>query len=858
MLASAILLAAGCVTSEGLEPNARLQPAGALQAGRSLDGVALSPAAWPRQDWWTGLGDRQLDQLIGEALQGTPDLQIAEARARQAAATAQAQDAARQPTLDAKASYSGIRAPTSVAPAPLGGRYSAIKYLSLGFNYDFDLWGGERAAWEAALGQANAARIDSQAARIGLSASIARAYSDLAHAFTVRDLAEEELKRSQRMTELSQKRMSAGLDSKVQLQQTQTQLATARQQLSAAEQDIASARIALAVLLGKGPDRGLELQRPQPLNPASLSLPSVLPAELLGRRADIVAARWRVEAARRNIDSAKTEFYPNLNLGAMAGLAALHTSDVLQAPSRFFQVAPAISCRSSTVAAAAPTWPNATPTTTWPSASTTRRWSRPSARSATTSASCAPGAAGDRPAPGPRYRQVQLRPGHASLRRRRRQLPRRPQRATATAGRRTPAGQPGEPADRSFRPAGPGPGRRFPTRFPLRCARYRESAGRMNEAPTMTTANSETPAGNPKRKRWLLILLAVIVLATLASVAWEFFYGRWHEDTDDAYINGNVVQITPQIVGTVVSIGADDGDLVRKGQELVRFDPSDADIALQRAEANLAHTVRQVRGLFSNVDGYRAEVATRKVALAKAEADYKRRKNLADDGAISQEELAHARDALDSAKASLTSSEQQLNTNRALVDDTQITSHPDVKAAAAQLRQAYLDDARSTIVAPVTGYVAKRSVQVGQRVQPGNALMAVVPLDQIWIDANFKETQLKHMRIGQPVEIRSDLYGSDVRYSGTVDSLGVGTGSAFSLLPAQNATGNWIKIVQRVPVRIHIDPQELQKHPLRIGLSMDVKVDLHDQSGPALAQQPPREALSPPMSTSSNWPRPTS
>lgn len=359
----------------------------------------------------------------------------------------------------------------------------------------------------------------------------------------------------------------------------------------------------------------------------------------------------------------------------------------------------------------------------------------------------------------------------------------------------------------------------------------------MNEAPTMTTANSETPAGNPKRKRWLLILLAVIVLATLASVAWEFFYGRWHEDTDDAYINGNVVQITPQIVGTVVSIGADDGDLVRKGQELVRFDPSDADIALQRAEANLAHTVRQVRGLFSNVDGYRAEVATRKVALAKAEADYKRRKNLADDGAISQEELAHARDALDSAKASLTSSEQQLNTNRALVDDTQITSHPDVKAAAAQLRQAYLDDARSTIVAPVTGYVAKRSVQVGQRVQPGNALMAVVPLDQIWIDANFKETQLKHMRIGQPVEIRSDLYGSDVRYSGTVDSLGVGTGSAFSLLPAQNATGNWIKVVQRLPVRIELDEKQLAEHPLRIGLSTLVEVNTTDRDGEMLASQ---------------------
>ncbi|WP_371231507.1 HlyD family efflux transporter periplasmic adaptor subunit [Pseudomonas sp. QE6] len=359
----------------------------------------------------------------------------------------------------------------------------------------------------------------------------------------------------------------------------------------------------------------------------------------------------------------------------------------------------------------------------------------------------------------------------------------------------------------------------------------------------MSTPTQEIPNGNPKRKRWLLILLAVVVLAGLASVAWQIIYGRWHEDTEDAYVNGNVVQITPQITGTVVSIGADDGDLVQKGQVLVKFDPSDADIALQQAEANLARTVRQVRGLFSNVDGYKADVAAKKVALAKAEADFKRRQNLANDGAISQEELAHARDALDTARSSLTSAEQQLDTNRALIDDTVIASHPDVKAAAAKLRQAYLDDARAVIVAPVTGYVAKRTVQVGQRVQPGAALMAVIPLDQVWIDANFKETQLKHMRIGQPVEIHSDLYGSEVKYSGTVDSLGVGTGSAFSLLPAQNATGNWIKIVQRVPVRIRISPDELAKHPLRIGLSMSVNVNLHDQSGPALAQQSPREAL---------------
>ncbi|SDI37592.1 HlyD family secretion protein [Pseudomonas panipatensis] len=359
----------------------------------------------------------------------------------------------------------------------------------------------------------------------------------------------------------------------------------------------------------------------------------------------------------------------------------------------------------------------------------------------------------------------------------------------------------------------------------------------------MTTHSQETTGGNPQRKRWLLILLAVVILCGIAAVLWEYLYGRWSENTDDAYVNGNVVQITPQVTGTVVSIGADDGDLVQKGQVLVKFDPSDADIALQQAEANLARAVRQVRGLFSNVDGYKADVAAKKVALAKAEADFKRRQNLANVGAISQEELAHARDALDTARNSLTSAEQQLDTNRALVDDTVIASHPDVKTAAAKLRQAYLDDARAVIVAPVTGYVAKRTVQVGQRVQPGAALMAVIPLDQVWIDANFKETQLQHMRIGQAVEIRSDLYGNSVKFQGSVDSLGVGTGSAFSLLPAQNATGNWIKIVQRVPVRIRVNPQQLNEHPLRIGLSMDVKVDLHDQSGPALSQRSPSQAL---------------
>jgi len=348
---------------------------------------------------------------------------------------------------------------------------------------------------------------------------------------------------------------------------------------------------------------------------------------------------------------------------------------------------------------------------------------------------------------------------------------------------------------------------------------------------------------NPRKRKVLLIGLALIViLGGLGVWAWHELYGRWNESTDDAYVNGNVVEITPLVTGTVTSIGADDGDLVRAGQVLLQFDPSDAEVGLQSAEANLAKTVRQVRGLYSNVDGMKAQLAAQRAEVKKAQDNYSRRKNLAAGGAISQEELSHAHDDLISAQSALSNVQQQLAGSVALVDDTEVSSHPDVKAAAAQLRQAYLTNARSTLIAPVTGYVAKRTVQLGQRVQPGTALMAVIPLNELWIDANFKETQLGNMRIGQPVEIESDLYGSDVKYSGTIDSLGAGTGSAFALLPAQNATGNWIKIVQRVPVRVHINADELAEHPLRIGLSTVVNVNLHDQSGPVLAQQPPKKA----------------
>lgn len=360
---------------------------------------------------------------------------------------------------------------------------------------------------------------------------------------------------------------------------------------------------------------------------------------------------------------------------------------------------------------------------------------------------------------------------------------------------------------------------------------------------TINTAENSQDTGNQrKRKLMLLALSVIVVLGGLSVWGWHEFYGRWNESTDDAYVNGNVVEITPLVTGTVVSIGADDGDLVHEGQVLINFDPNDAEVGLQSAQANLARTVRQVRGLYSNVDGMKAQVNAQKAEVQKALENFNRRKNLAAGGAISQEELSHARDDLTSAQNALANAQQQLNTSSALVDDTVVSSHPDVQAAAAQLRQAYLTNARSTLIAPVTGYVAKRTVQLGQRVQPGTALMAVIPLDQLWIDANFKETQLRDMRIGQPVDIEADLYGSDVKYSGTIDSLGAGTGSAFALLPAQNATGNWIKIVQRVPVRIHINAEELAQHPLRVGLSTQVQVNLHDQSGPVLAQQPAQKA----------------
>ncbi len=352
----------------------------------------------------------------------------------------------------------------------------------------------------------------------------------------------------------------------------------------------------------------------------------------------------------------------------------------------------------------------------------------------------------------------------------------------------------------------------------------------------MSASDKSSSLWSTPRARWLTVISAVVALAGIGYGIYWYSYARFVEYTDDAYVSGNVVEITPRISGTVVAIDANNTQFVKAGEPLVRLDQANAQVALQKAEANLASTVRRVRNLFATSDELRADVQVRRTALAQAQSDYERRARLARTGAVSGEDLQHALDAVHAAQAALAAAEQRLAANRAWVDHTTIASNPAVQAAAAAVHAAYLTYARTELPAPVSGFVAKRNVQLGEHVAPGMALMSVVPLNQVWVDANFKESQLADMRIGQPVRVVSDLYGSGVVFHGRVIGFGAGTGSAFSLLPPQNATGNWIKIVQRVPVRIALDPRELAAHPLQIGLSLSAYVDVHHDRSPRLPE----------------------
>jgi membrane fusion protein (multidrug efflux system) len=346
-----------------------------------------------------------------------------------------------------------------------------------------------------------------------------------------------------------------------------------------------------------------------------------------------------------------------------------------------------------------------------------------------------------------------------------------------------------------------------------------------------------------RRRTWLALLALALVLAAALIAGWWLLYARFYQSTDDAYVAGDLVNVMSQVNGTVVAIGADETDPVQAGQELVRLDDTDARIALQDAEQQLARTVRQTRTVFANRDQLLAVVGERRADLARAQADFNRRKDLTVSGAVSAEELGHARDALNAARDALNAAQKNLGASLALVGRTGVADNPDVQAVATGVERAWLALLRTSVRAPVSGYVAKRGVQLGQRIAPGAPLMAVVPLERLRVDANFKEVQLRRMRIGQAAKVIADLYGGHVEYHGTVTGLGLGTGAAFALLPAQNATGNWIKVVQRVPVRIALDPGELRRHPLRIGLSTNVTVDVHDETGVQLAQTPAREPV---------------
>ncbi|MCP5284585.1 MAG: HlyD family efflux transporter periplasmic adaptor subunit [Burkholderiaceae bacterium] len=371
-------------------------------------------------------------------------------------------------------------------------------------------------------------------------------------------------------------------------------------------------------------------------------------------------------------------------------------------------------------------------------------------------------------------------------------------------------------------------------------------------APAAPSVPAPAPAATPSRRRPALIVVTAVVL--LAAAGWAARWAlvlRHQETTDNAYVQATTVQVTAQQAGTVLEVLADDTDTVQAGQLLLRLDPADAKLALARAEARLAQTLREVRTLVAQDAASNAQIALRSAEVARVRADLQRaqddvtrRQPLLASGAVGAEEMQHAQAAVTAARSALAAAEaaaqaarQQAAASAALVAGTAVDQHPNVLQARAAVHEAELALQRTELRAPVGGQVARRSVQVGQRIAAGAPLMSVVALDGAWVDANFKEVQLRRMRIGQPVRLTADLYGSTVEFNGRITGLGAGTGSAFALLPAQNATGNWIKVVQRVPVRIALDPAQLAAHPLRVGLSMFATVDVDSEAGASVTAQ---------------------
>ena len=357
----------------------------------------------------------------------------------------------------------------------------------------------------------------------------------------------------------------------------------------------------------------------------------------------------------------------------------------------------------------------------------------------------------------------------------------------------------------------------------------------------MSDQQTDTPTSSnnksQQRKKGLSIFILLLLLIAIGSAAYWFFFIKGFEETEDAYVSGNQVMVSAQVAGNIAKINVDNMDPVQAGDVLLELDDTNTKLSFEQAKSNLANAVRQISQLNYTVKQLKSAVRANEITLAQAQGNLNRRVQLVKDGAIDKESFQHAKEAVELAKANLTTSQNQLEANQALLLDGPLSEQPQIQSAVSNLKQAWLNLERTKIRSPIKGYVARRNAQVGQAVSVGGALMAVVTTDQMWLDANFKETQLTHMRIGQSAEIHFDLYGKDKTFNGKVVGIEMGTGSAFSLLPTQNATGNWIKVVQRVPVRIQLDPQQLAENPLRIGLSATVKVNVTDSQGETLRNQ---------------------
>ncbi|WP_321967752.1 HlyD family secretion protein [Burkholderia cepacia] len=362
-------------------------------------------------------------------------------------------------------------------------------------------------------------------------------------------------------------------------------------------------------------------------------------------------------------------------------------------------------------------------------------------------------------------------------------------------------------------------------------------------APPAALNDPALDARRATRRKRFIVFFAVVLVAALAWIAYWLLSDRYYEDTDDAYVAGSIVQVAAQIPGSVTDVVVADTQAVRAGQTLVKLDDTEASVAFAQAKAQLAQAVRQVANAKISNTMYVEAVNARRADLSLAQRAFAARSGASVE-IVAPEELARARAAVAGAQANLAAAQAQLDAARALGTRLPVDENPAVLQAAAQFKLAYRNLKRTTIVAPVDGTIGQRSVQVGQQVGPGVPLMSIVQLNRLWIEANFKEGQIRHMRIGQPVEVVSDLYGSRVTYRGRVQGFSAGTGSAFSMLPSQNAAGNWIKVVQRVPVVIALEPRDLAAHPLRVGLSMRATVDTHDRNGHALDSEPPTPAVS--------------